>query len=54
MERKESGEAGKRLQQQRQAAAARYRQAGFPAYADLVEQGRADQCSQMKAVQAKS
>jgi hypothetical protein len=42
------------LKEQRHKAAERYRRAGFPAYAELVEQGHADACSQMKAVQSKS
>lgn len=54
MEKGESGEVSARLQQQRQWAAERYRKAGFPAYADLVEQGHADLCSQMKLAQTRS
>jgi hypothetical protein len=53
MDRK-SGEASASLQEQRHRAAERYRRAGFPAYAELVEQGHADLCSQMKVVQSKS
>ena len=54
MHRNRNGEASASLQQQRQWAAERYRRAGLPAYAELVEQGYADHCSQMKLAQSKS
>jgi hypothetical protein len=54
MERREGGEAASGLEQQRHWAAERYRKAGFPAYADLVEKGQADLCSQMKLARSKS
>jgi hypothetical protein len=50
----ESGEHAASLQQQRHWAAERYRKAGLPAYAGLVEQGHADHCSQMRLARTKS
>jgi hypothetical protein len=54
MGKRDSEEAEASLQQQRRMAAERYRRAGLPAYADFVEQGHADQCSQMKLVRSQS
>ena len=54
METREGAEDSARLEEQRHWAAERYRKAGFPAYADLVEKGQADLCSQMKLAKTKS
>jgi hypothetical protein len=54
METRKSGEDSASLEEQRHWAAERYRKAGFPAYADLVEKGQADLCSQMKLAKSKS